>query len=446
MLMNNVFSFLDFEPNAQQKVALQQITDFIKSDNDVFILKGSAGTGKTSIVKAITTHLTNSDINQRIAAPTGRAAMIIGSKTGQSSKTMHSQIYTPEKIKNGGGVRLIRKTNQEKAMTIFLVDEASMVSNILTKSENFFVSKPLLEDYIDYVKQGNKDNKIIFIGDKFQLPPVNETFSPALSPKFLSKHFELKSVEYELTQVMRQDEGSGILRTATFIRDLLERGISNSPISIDREKYPSNALNRYLTEFDVNDINKVIAICHSNRDVNYWNNWIRQQLGLSSSILANDDIIVTQNTWLNNSGDWVYKGEYGKIIELETTIEKYANLNFADAKIEYATSNGESKIISTKVLLDSLNTRYGILDEEKEKQLFAEVMKHNPQFRTSQNNADDKYLGAIRLKHGYATTCHKAQGGEWDNVLIHPWTIGKDLKWTYTAITRAKKEVYSYAA
>ena len=117
-----------------------------------------------------------------------------------------------------------------------------------------------------------------------------------------------------------------------------------------------------------------------------------------------------------------------------------------NAKIEYATSNGGSKIISTKVLLDSLNTRYGILDEEKEKQLFAEVMKHNPQFRTSQNNADDKYLGAIRLKHGYATTCHKAQGGEWDNVLIHPWTIGKDLKWTYTAITRAKREVYSYAA
>jgi len=444
--MNNGFSFLDFEPNVQQKDALQQITDFIKSDNDVFILKGSAGTGKTSIIKVITNYLTNHHINQRIAAPTGRAAMIIGSKTKCSSKTMHSQIYTPEKIKNGGGIRLIRKTNQEKAITIFLVDEASMVSNIITKSENFFVSKPLLEDYIDYVKQGNKYNKIIFIGDKFQLPPVNETFSPALNPKFLSNHFGLKCVEYELTQVMRQDEESVILRTATFIRDLLEKGISNYPISIEREKYPSNALNRYLAEFDINDINKVIAICHSNRDVNYWNNLIRQQLGLSSSILANNDIIVTQNTWLNNSGDWVYKGEYGKVIEIDTLIEKYAGLNFVDAKIEYATSKGESKIILTKVLLDSLFTRYGILDEEKEKRLFAEVMKHNPRFRISQNNADDKYLGAIRLKHGYATTCHKAQGGEWDSVLIHPWTIGKDLKWTYTAITRAKKEVYSYAA
>ena len=114
MLMNNVFSFLDFEPNVQQKIAVQQITDFINSDKDIFILKGSAGTGKTSIVKAITTFLTNSNINQKIAAPTGRAAMIIGNKTGQSSKTMHSQIYTPEKVKNGDGVRLVRKTNKEK--------------------------------------------------------------------------------------------------------------------------------------------------------------------------------------------------------------------------------------------------------------------------------------------------------------------------------------------
>jgi len=446
MLMTDIFTFLDFNPNTQQKTALGQIVSFIKSDNDVFILKGSAGTGKTTIVKAITSYLNEEGINLRIAAPTGRAAMIIGNKTGQRSKTMHSQIYTPEKIKNGGGVRLIRKTNQEKGKTVFIVDEASMVTNVLSKSENFFVSKPLLEDYIDYLKQGNQQNKVIFIGDKFQLPPVNETFSPALNPEFLNKQFGLRGEEYELTQVMRQDENSEILEIATGIRDLLKKGISNSHISLDRERYPSYALNRYLAEFDSNKINKVTAICYSNRDVNYWNSWIRQKLGLSTNILTNDDIVVTQNTWLNNSGDWVYKGEYGKVIELDTSIEKYANLRFANAKIEYAASGNESKVISTKVLLDSLETRYGILNVEKEKHLFAEVMKHNPKFRTSQNNADDKYLGAIRLKHGYATTCHKAQGGEWDNVLVHPWSIGKDLKWTYTAVTRAKREVYSYAA
>lgn len=446
MLMTDILTFLDFQPNAQQKSALERISSFVKSDNDVYILKGSAGTGKTSIVKVITTYLNEEGINLRVAAPTGRAAMIIGNKTGQRSKTMHSQIYTPEKIKNGGGVRLIRKTNQEKAFTVFIVDEASMVSNVLSKSENFFVSKPLLEDYLDFVKQGNGQNKIIFIGDKFQLPPVNETFSPALSPNFLKKQFGLSGEECELSQVMRQAENSDILQIATRIRDLLEKGVSNAQINLDRERYPSYALNRYLTEFDIDNINKVTAICCSNRDVNYWNNWIRQELGLSSSLLTNDDIVVTQNTWLNNSGDWVYKGEYGKIFEIDSSVEKYANLSFVNAKISYATSGSDSKVISTKVLLDSLSTRYGILEEEKEKHLFAEVMKHNPQFRTSQNNADDKYLGAIRLKHGYATTCHKAQGGEWDNVLIHPWSIGRDLKWTYTAVTRAKKEVYSYAA
>lgn len=444
--MTDIFNFLDFVPNAQQKTALGSITDFIESDNDVFVLKGSAGTGKTSIVKAVTSYLNKVGINLRIAAPTGRAALIIGNKTGQRSKTMHSQIYTPEKIKNGGGVRLVRKTNQERATTVFIIDESSMVSNILSKSENFFVSKPLLEDYIDYVKQGNIQNKVIFIGDKFQLPPVNESFSPALNLKFLNQQFGLLGEEFELTQVMRQDENSEILEIATSIRNLLERGISNSHISIARERYPSFAIKRYLAEFDSNDINKITAICYSNRDVNYWNNWIRQQLGLSSKILTNDDIVVTQNTWLNNSGDWVYKGEYGKVVEIDSSIEKYANLSFVNAKIEYSSLGNSKKIILTKILLDSLNTRYGILEEESEKQLYAEVMKHNPQFRTSQSNADDKYLGAIRLKHGYATTCHKAQGGEWDNVLIHPYSIGRDLNWTYTAVTRAKKEVYSYAA
>ena len=446
MLLNNVFSFLDFEPNEQQKAAIVQIMDFVESDNDIFILRGSAGTGKTSIVKAITSYLTEKEILQRIAAPTGRAAMVIGSKTGLTSKTMHSQIYIPEKIKNGGGIRLNRKTNQENALTIFLVDEASMISNIISKNENFFAPKPLLEDYVDYVKQGNKSNKIIFIGDKYQLSPVNEEFSPALSSKFLKECFGFKCVEYELTQVMRQSGDSDILNTATYIRDLLKQGITNSSISISRERYPSHALKRYLSEFDINNLNKVIAICYSNRDVNYWNNWVRQQLGLSSQLLNVNDIVITQNTWLNNTGDWVCKGEYGKIIEIDTSIEKYASLDFINAKIEYKLSGNESKIIFTKVLLDSLNTRYGILEDEKERQLFAEVMKHNPKFRTSHNVSDDKYLGAIRLKHGYATTCHKAQGGEWDSVLIHPWTIGKDLRWTYTAITRAKNEVYSYAA
>lgn len=444
--MKNEFRFLDFTPNPQQKVALEKITSFIKSNKDVFILKGSAGTGKTSIVNAITSNLDEQNINLRLAAPTARAASVISEKTGQKAKTMHSQIYTPEQIENGEGIRLNRKNNKEKCFTVFFVDEASMISDILSMSGSFFVSKPLLEDYISYVKQGNSNNKIIFIGDVFQLPPIGQDFSPSLNSNYLKKHFGLNSEEYELTQVMRQEEGSNILDTATHIRDMIKRGEINSQISIDREASPFYAMKRYLNEFDFNNHKKVIAICASNNDVNYWNMYIRQKLGLSSSPLKCKDFVVTQNTWLNNSNDWIYKGEYGKIIEIDNSIENFADLGFVNAKIEFPDSSGGNKVITTKVLLDSLKTRYGILKKEQEKHLYAEVMKRNPKFRATLNNADDKYLGAIRLKHAYATTCHKAQGGEWDNVLIHPWKIGKDLPWTYTALTRAKKDVYSYAA
>lgn len=444
--MKNEFRFLDFTPNPQQKVALENITSFIKSNKDVFILKGSAGTGKTTIVKAITSYLSEQNIHQRFAAPTARAASVMSDKTDQQAKTMHSQIYTPEQIENGEGIRLNRKNNTERCFTVFFVDEASMISNILSKSGNFFVLKPLLDDYINYVKQGNSKNKIIFIGDAFQLPPIGQDFSPSLNSNYLKKHFGLNSVEYELTQVMRQEEGSNILEMATHVRDAMKRGLINSQISIDREASPFYAMKRYLNEFDFNNHEKVIAICASNHDVSYWNLFIRNKLGLSSSPLKSKDFVVTQSTWLNNNKDWVYKGEYGKIIEVDNSIEKFANLEFINAKIAFPSSAGSKKIITTKVLLDSLKTKYGILKKEQEKHLYAEVMKRNPKFRATLNNADDKYLGAIRLKHSYATTCHKAQGGEWDNVLIHPWKIGIDLPWTYTALTRAKKDVYSYAA
>ncbi|WMX16526.1 AAA family ATPase [Aureispira sp. CCB-E] len=436
---------LGFTPNTNQENALNRIVSFINSENDVFILKGSAGTGKTSIVKAITSYLTEKDINFQIGAPTGRAAMIIGEKTQQVSKTLHSQIYIPEKVENGG-VRFDRKENKEKDLTIFLVDEASMVSDQISKSNNFFVTKPLLEEYIDFVKQGNPSNKIIFIGDRYQLPPVKQDFSPALKAKYLYDKYSLSCVEYELTKVMRQGAGSSILKTATSLRDLMSKGIMRGNVSIQREKYPSKALKKYLSVFDNNSIDKVIAICSSNKDVDYWNRWIRRELGIADRKLSVGDFVATQTSWLNKEGQFVCKGEYGRILNVDPSSEKYALLDFVNADIEFIGSSGSRKIVSTKILLDSLDTKYGILEEQQEKYLYAEAMKHNADFRTSQNPSDDKYIGALRLKHAYATTCHKAQGGEWENVLIHPWRLESNLQWAYTAITRAKENVYSYCA
>ena len=192
-------------------------------------------------------------------------------------------------------------------------------------------------------------------------------------------------------------------------------------------------------------MDKISIICDSNRNVDYWNNSVRNALGLSGNTLSIGDLVVVQTTWMGKQGEQLFKGEYGRIIEIDSSIEKFAELSFVDAKIEFQNSSDTKKTITTKVLLDSLNTTYGVLENEKEKHLYAQVMKHNSRYRETENTSDDKYLSALRLKHGFATTCHKAQGGEWDYVLIHPWRIGKDLPWTYTAVTRARKEAFSYA-
>lgn len=445
--MNIADKYLNFSPNAQQSKAIHKMVNFIDSDNEIFILKGSAGTGKTSIIKALTEYLGDKKIFQNLAAPTGRAAAVICRKTNQLARTMHSQIYIPEKVENSHLIRLLPKTNQVSQKTVFIVDEASMVSSILGENNTFLVNKPLLHDYISFVFSGNKENKIIFIGDEFQLHPIKEKHSAALSAKYLSDTFKLKCESYELDKVERHAENGNILTLATLLRDEMKKNItSNITLDIDKENYSRIALNRYLDSFDVHNLSKSIVICSSNRDVAYWNNSIRTTLGINKHSLVNNDIIYVHNAKFGVDGDKIQKGEYGRIVEIESPTEKYGELNFVDAKIEFPTQENEKKILSSKILLDSLNTDHGSLMAKQEKELLATVMRSNSRYRETNDKRDDKYLSALRIKHGYATTCHKAQGGEWDNVLIHPWRLGKDLRWSYTAITRARKEVYSYAA
>ena len=183
--MKNYSDSLDFQLNDQQTEVVERIINFLNSEKDVFILKGSAGTGKTSILKVITNLLEEKNTLYRLGAPTSRASSILSDKTGRNATTMHSQIYTPETLKHGVTIKFNPKTNNQKELTIFIVDEASLVSSIINKSENYIAERPLLDDYIEYVNEGNENNKIIFIGDKFQLPPVNEYLSRALNESYL---------------------------------------------------------------------------------------------------------------------------------------------------------------------------------------------------------------------------------------------------------------------
>lgn len=441
-----MLTLLEITPTLEQKNALEMAGQFISPNcsDDFMIIQGSAGTGKSTIVKAITDYLSDADQSFALAAPTGRAAKVMQSKTGHSAKTLHSLIYNTEQLENGYGVKLTRKTNLSQTISVYIVDEASMISDKHSSSEKFVSGTPLLSDFIEYVKEGNKQNKIIFIGDIYQLPPVGSIESPALSIDYLQGQKNLKGRMAVLTEVKRQGSDSYILKNATNLRKCIENGHFFQGIESERiTNRTTGALYKYVELFEKENLGKVAFIAWTNKDVNWFNNAIRKRLGLDTARLSVGDQIAVHQNWLGN-GRLILKGETG-IIRSVGTFELYAGLNFATAEIEFTDHKGAPFQITSKVLLESLTSETGEIGFENENALFAEAMKRNGTFRESKAISDDKYLSALRLRYAYATTCHKAQGSEWEHVILHPY-MNKDLRWKYTAITRASKELYTFAA
>lgn len=439
--------FLKVEPTSEQMEALDLSQEFINQNHqdDFLIIRGSAGTGKSTLIKAITDYLTSKEEKFVLGAPTGKAAKVIQKKTGFTARTIHSLIYTPEPLKHGCGVKMVRKPNQLKDKTIFIIDEASMISDVLASNENFVATKPLLTDLLDYIKQGNKENQVIFIGDIYQLPPVGSKESPALSPNYLISKKGLKGTMVELTEVKRQDKDSYILKNATLLRQCMEHGTPFSGINCKMLSKSTTALYKYMELYEAEQFNKVTVLAWTNRDVNWFNNAIRDRLGFNPEPLVAGDQIQLHQNWMGN-GRMIMKGDTGIIRNIDNKVESYAGLRFSNADLEFVDGVGEKFNVNTKVLLDVVTSADGEIGYEKENALFAEVMRHNATFRENRMPSDDKYIGAIRLRYGYAITCHKAQGGEWDNVILHPYIPRNDYRWQYTAITRAAMELYSFAA
>lgn len=421
---------LQFAPTQDQAKALAKLESFVQKScsDDFFILKGSAGTGKTTILKAVTDYLHANEVCFRLCAPTGRAAKIISSKTERIANTMHSEIYLVDNNYEGTKVKLNAKQNKDVNYSIFIVDESSMVSDFHEKFPEFITPNPLLTDFIRYIKQGNKDNKVIFVGDTYQLPPVVKdlaphlVFSPALTLDYISKQFSLVGQEASMTEVMRQKDGNPVLNYANQIRNASIAGKLINPI-IPRHSYWQKGLLHYLTTFDHTRIDSTAVICYTNKDVDWWNKTIRKELG-KRGILDIGDHVIIQESSFNKLGSFI-KGDSGIINEIKSPIEKYCGLSFQDVVIQVTDLKNEIKYIETKVLLDSVSTKSGKLHSEIEKNLIASAMKHNSKYRESKQKSDDKYLSALRLRHSFAITCHKAQGGEWDNVLIHPFRMYK---------------------
>lgn len=444
MTNTTMLSFLPFSANAQQVTVLNVIEQFLSNQDDFLVLKGAAGTGKTSIMKAVVDFLSSQEKSVQLLAPMGRSAKAISNKTQTTAKTVHSCIYKPSTDTENAVVNFIRRVNDTTQKKVFIIDESSMLSNKLTDNEDFVSQKPLLTDLIDFIKQGNSLNKIIFVGDDCQLAPVgygSNEISPALNVQYLEKAFAIRGKEVALNQVMRQGEGSAIYQTANEIRQNIYGNRAIMPNYIGNYfKGEDEAVKLYLNRFELGRQDKVVIIGCSNAYAEKCNALIRINLGLIGALSVGDTVMLNQNYMGQR---YVASGEIGVVKSINSNIRKVADLDFVDAEIMFTDEKNQPFTIVAKVLL---NTLIGKIGKEQKKNLFASAMRNNPTFRNSKDIKDDEFLSALQLSYGHAINGYKAQGSEWDTVILNTWFPPNNLRFLYTGVTRARKELFGNTA
>lgn len=448
-IFNSLKSRFSHRANADQEKALKMLSGFLSKDDpaDFFILTGSAGTGKTSLIQSITDYLGNRESEFFLAAPTGRSAKIISEKTGQRAQTLHSMLFTVSFDEESMQVIFTPKVNQQhEDIRYYVVDESSMISDLPPGNQNrFFQNVSLLKQLIRFVKSGNARNKIIFVGDKNQLPPVGSDFSPALASRHLINQYDLSGYIFNLTQVERHGAGSYILENAERILEVMkERGVRNPDIHYQAGYNFSRSIKNYLAHLENRGPEESLMIAHANAQVNALNRFARNFRfnfpGENLAVLPKELLISNHNTEVE--GETIYKGTY-LLIKSIWTPEEFAGLRFLNARVEFEKINGNSREIHSKIMLDSLVSMDGSIPLEKEKRLLHEAFRHNRKFRKTKDPRDDAFVNALRVRYGYAMTCHKAQGGEWNKVFLHQGYRRENLRWLYTAVTRAKSDLVS---
>jgi exodeoxyribonuclease-5 len=440
-------------PNPQQLYLFEKIDDFLrlKDDKTCFVLRGYAGTGKTTAISTLIKLLPKYNLKTVLLAPTGRAAKVLGNYSKKEASTIHRKIYR-KKSAFSPDMHFSLSPNLHKD-TLFIIDEASMIADEKTD----YSGSSLLEDVISYV-YNLQNNRIIFVGDTAQLPPVGSLESPALSKDYLHK-FSLQVSEVELTEVVRQERESGILHNATAIREL---------IRTDQETFPKlltkgfsdvfNMMGDKIIEglnygYDKYGLENCLVICRSNKGANLFNQHIRHQiLWREDELTGGDLVMVVKNNyyWLEEEkGGFIANGDIGKITRVKNIHEMYG-FRFADVQILFEDIDMEP--ISCKVMLDTLYVESSNLPYDKQKILFEEVMKDYEHLPNKKARMDElrknPYFNAIQIKFAYAVTCHKAQGGQWNVVFIDQGYLTEEmmntelLRWLYTATTRATKELF----
>ena len=447
-----------FTPTDKQDQLLGQLATFVLSKNkkSLFLLKGYAGTGKTTIISTLVNNLWHCGIKSVLLAPTGRAAKVIGKYSSKPAYTIHKKIYHPKKKKDGGVSFVLQKNKHTN--TIFIVDEASMIPD-RSSDAKLFDNGSLLDDLLFYVYSGN-NCKLILIGDTAQLPPVKLDLSPALNEKTLSLQYDKDVEGIELTEVMRQHEQSGILSNATKLRMNLQEfyfgdfkfdtGFSD----IIRLTDGYDIEDAIQSAYQNNGVEDTAFIVRSNKRANQYNQQIRSKiLGQENEISSGDYIMIVKNNyyWLKDSTEvgFIANGDICEILEIFSFKDLYG-FQFAEVKLRMIDYPNQIPF-ETVILLDTLQSETPSLSYEESNRLYQEISKDYAQEKSNYKKMlaikNNKYFNALQVKFSYAMTCHKSQGGQWGNVFIEQPYLpnGQDvsyLRWLYTAVTRAEKKLY----
>ncbi|HEX7070893.1 MAG TPA: AAA family ATPase [Rhodothermales bacterium] len=418
-----------------QSHALDALLAFLDGQPGAFVLTGSAGTGKTTLLKALCEELEDTERRFQLLAPTGRAARVLQRRTGFSARTAHSHLYTPEPLEKRPGVRLIRKSELGEETDVIVVDEASMVAAAVAADNTFVVANALLDDLFDEARRHAAH--LVFVGDPCQLPPVGEVSSRALDPAFLRDRYGCRTDSAHLHEVLRQSAGSDVLEAATALRDRME-GDEFAEFALPRMSTRESiaAVADAVTE---GDFSRSVLLAYTNRSVFRMNAAVRRRLGRGSGLEPGDLVVTERDGWAD--GRLVPRAELFVVDFVEPRPE-FAGLRFAQVTLAPVAS--DLPPVEGLALLDTLDDERGAITPEQEHALWARAIDDNATFKGSKRPSDDPYVGALRLRYGYALTVHKAQGGEWSDVYFDPFVprvVDPDqrLRWFYTAITRASE-------
>lgn len=447
----------DYEPTESQKGLISSLSSFItgQEQKQVLLVKGYAGTGKTTLVSSLVRSLDRCNLRYVLLAPTGRAAKVLSAYSHRPAFTIHKKIYIQKTAREGMGIFVLERNLHSN--TFFIVDEASMITN-QAQELNIFGSGRLLNDLLDYV-YNDKNCRLIMIGDAAQLPPVGLDMSPALDRKVLEE-YGLSVSECYLTDVIRQSLDSGILYNATDIRGMLDYKISHFPVFTTKEfddvipLSGSDLLEELSRSYDRYGLDGTIVVTRSNKRANKYNQGIRNQiLGRDEEIAQGDFLMIVRNNyfWLdeNQITDFIANGDIAEI----TRIHKYHELygfRFADVTLRFP--DYQDMTVSCKIILDTLNIETAALGQEEGKALYQAILEDFPDIKSKRKQYDKvrehPFFNALQVKFAYAVTCHKAQGGQWESVFIDQGYITDEmlnveyLRWLYTAFTRATKKLY----